>query len=382
VAQTVTPARYRAAIIGLGRMGSTFDDEMAAFSRWGPPHAHAACYRAVEGVELVAGADPHPAQREAFARTWGVDPAHVYADYREMLERVRPDIVSVCTSARPRAAITAAVLAAGTGVKAIWAEKPLAISLAEADAMVAAARAAGVPLAIGASRCWDATYNRMRELIDAGHIGRVLNVTGFGRCALSHNGSHLLTLVAYLAGGPAARCRWVFGQMESDERAAGDEDLSGNGMLQFEDGVQAFVRTTDCGASDWNFEVTGTEGRLRGVNDAEEVEFWRLAPPILPGRRREPVRHLFPKPYGAASANARTLQDLLLAIETGKEPNCNGEAGRQALEIAIALRESHRRGGRRVDLPLADRSLRLESSETLHGDEPVAVRRARATATP
>jgi predicted dehydrogenase len=389
VVQTVSSSSrpYRAAIIGLGRMGSTFDDEKAPFSRWGPPHAHAACYRAVEGVELVAGADPYPSQREAFARKWDVDPGHVYADYREMLARERPDVVSVCTSARPRAAITADVVAAGggaaTGVKAVWVEKPMAISLAEADAMVDACRAAGVPLAIGASRCWDATYNRMRELIDAGHIGRVLNVTGFGRCALSHNGSHLLTLVTYLAGGPAARCRWVFGQMESDDRAAGDDDLSGNGMLQFEDGVQAFVRTTDCGAADWDFEVTGTEGRLRGVNDAEEVEFWRLAPALLPGRRREPARHLFPKPYGAASANARTLQDLLRAIEGGGEPLCNGEAGRQALEIAIALRESHRRGGARVDLPLADRSLRLESSETLHGDEPAAVRRARAAgATP
>src|SRR5947199_344599 len=119
-------SRYRAAIIGLGRMGSTFDDEKERFSRWSAPHAHAACYRA-----------------------------------------------------------------------------------------------AGVRLAIGASRSWDATYNRMRELIELGEIGDVLHVTGFGRCTLSSNGSHLLTLVAYLAGGPLARCAWVFGQMESDALAAG-----------------------------------------------------------------------------------------------------------------------------------------------------------------
>jgi predicted dehydrogenase len=359
-------ARYRAGVIG-------------ETGRGGYGHGLDLAFAGLPGVTIVAVADPDAAGRAAAVARTGA--ARGYADYREMLARERPDVVSVCTSARPRAAITADVVAGGgaaTGVKAVWAEKPMAISLAEADAMVDACRAAGVPLAIGASRCWDATYNRMRELIDAGHIGRVLNVTGFGRCALSHNGSHLLTLVAYLAGGPTARCRWVFGQMESDDRAAGDDDLSGNGMLQFEDGVQAFVRTTDCGASDWDFEVTGTEGRLRGVNDAEEVEFWRLAPALLPGRRREPARHLFPRPYGAASANARTLHDLLRAIESGGEPLCNGEAGRQALEIAIALRESHRRGGARVDLPLADRSLRLESSETLRGDEPAAVRRARA----
>jgi predicted dehydrogenase len=360
-------------------MGSTFDEEKERFSRWQAPHAHAACYRAVPGVELVAGADPYESQRDAFARRWGLDRTHLYADYHEMLERERPDVVSVCTTARPRAAIVRDVLRADAGVRAIWAEKPMAIQLAEADEMVDGCRRAGVYLAIGASRCWDATYNRMRELIELGEIGEVLHVSAFGRCALSHNGSHLLTLVAYLAGGPHARCAWVFGRMEDDTRAAGDDDLSGSGMLHFENGVQAFVRTTDCGGADWEFEVLGTRGRLRAVNDGEEVEFWRLAAPLLPGRRREPVRHVFPRPIGVATANARTVQDLLVALEAGKEPNCNGEAGRQALEIAIALRESHRRGGVRLDLPLADRSLRMYAIESLHGDEPAALRRARST---
>jgi UDP-N-acetyl-2-amino-2-deoxyglucuronate dehydrogenase len=369
--------RYRAAIIGLGRMGSTFDDEKEEFSRWQAPHAHAACYRAVPDVELVAGADGYASQREAFARKWGLGADHLYSDYHEMLERERPDIVSVCTSAKPRAAIVGEVVRAGAGAKAIWAEKPMAISLAEADSMVEGCRAGGIHLAIGASRCWDATYNRMRELIDLGEIGEPLHVNGFGRCALSSNGSHLLTLVAYLAGGPHARCSWAVGQMEDDTQAAGDDDLSGSGWLQFESGAQAFVRTTNCGAADWDFEVIGTRGRLRAINDAEEVEFWKLAAPILPGRRREPVRHVFPHPVDKARANVRTVHDLIAALATGKEPNCNGEAGRQALEIAIALRESHRQGGVRVALPLADRSLRINSSETLQGDEPAILRRAR-----
>ena len=66
----------------------------------------------------------------------------------------------------------------------------------------------------------------------------------------------------------------------------------------------------------------------------------------------------------------RCVRDLIACIETGKEPNCSGEDGRHALEIALALRESHRRGGTRVALPLADRSLHIRSLETLHGDDP------------
>ncbi len=66
----------------------------------------------------------------------------------------------------------------------------------------------------------------------------------------------------------------------------------------------------------------------------------------------------------------------LKCLDTGKDPKCTGEDGRAALEAAIAMRESHRRGGRRVALPLADRTLAIRSAETLRGDLPQALQRA------
>ena len=160
IAGPTTARTYRAAIIGLGRMGSTFDEEAGPYCRWRPPHAHAACYRAVAATRLVAGSDPHPGQRDAFAQKWGVDPSHLYADHREMLERERPDIVSICTSARPRARILQDVLAAGQSVRAIWAEKPISISLAEADAMIDACRRAGVRRAAATAAAATAPVSR------------------------------------------------------------------------------------------------------------------------------------------------------------------------------------------------------------------------------
>lgn len=368
-------SKYRAAVVGLGRMGSTIDDERGPWSQSPVPHAHTPCYLAA-GVEVVASADPHEGQRKAYHERWGI--ASLYADYREMLARERPDILSLCTSAKPRARILleAVEIGAPRGLKAIWAEKPISISLEEADRMIEACREAGIVLAIGCSRAWHPGYNRIREVIDAGEIGRVLQVIALGQATLSHNGSHLLTTANYLAG---ARVAWVFGHMASDERAAGDEDLEGNGYLQYEHGVQGFVRATPCGGANWECEVIGTEGRIRTINDAQQIELWKVAVPTLPGRRREPARHTFPLPWFGEASNVRTVRDLITCIETGKQPNCSGEDGRHALEIAVALRESHRRGGVRVDLPLADRSLRILSSETLHGDEPAAVRRARAS---
>lgn len=368
--------QYRAAVIGLGRMGSTFDDEKSAWDRAPRPHAHTPCYQAA-GVEVVAGADPHEGQREAYRRKWGIE--SLYADYREMLERARPDILSICTTAKPRARILldAVEIGAARGLKAIWAEKPISISLAEADEMVAACQRAGIALAIGCSRAWSPMYNRMRELIDEGELGDLLQVIGFGQAGVSHNGSHLLTTVNRLSKG---RVQWVFGHMESDEAAAGDIDLQGNGYLHYDNGVQGFVRMTACGGANWEIEVIGTQGVLRAIADAQQVQFCKTVESSLEGRRAEPAQHIFPLPAASHSSNTRTVLDLITCIETGKEPNCSGDDGRHALEVAIAMRESHRRGGTRVALPLADRALQIRSSETLHGDDPAIVRRARAAA--
>ena len=368
--------QYRAAVIGLGRMGSTFDDEKSAWDRAPRPHAHTPCYRAA-GVEVVAGADPHEGQREEYRRKWGIE--SLYADYREMLEREQPDILSICTTAKPRARILldAVEIGAPRGLKAIWAEKPISISLAEADEMVAACQRARIALAIGCSRAWNPIYNRMRELIDEGELGDLLQVIGFGQAGVSHNGSHLLTTVNRLAKG---RVQWVFGHMESDEAAAGDVDLQGNGYLHYDNGVQGFVRMTACGGANWEIEVIGTEGVLRAIADAQQVQFYKTVESSLAGRRAEPAQHIFPLPAASHSSNTRTVLDLITCIETDKEPNCSGDDGRHALEVAIAMRESHQRGGTRVALPLADRSLHIRSSETLHGDEPAIVRRARAAA--
>ncbi|MGH2458383.1 MAG: Gfo/Idh/MocA family protein [Chloroflexota bacterium] len=358
--------RYRTALIGLGRIASTIDDEVVGNSSVMLPYAHMACYREVPEIEVIAAADPYPEQREAFRQRWGVD--RLYADYRELLEKEKPEIVSVATSAKPRPEIV--IDCARAGVRAIYAEKPIALSLAEADRMIAACREHQVKLAIGCTRCWNAYWNRARALIDQGELGRILQVIGSGQAGLSHNGSHLLTLVRYLAGG---QVRWVFGEMESDEKAAGDEDLPGNGYLAFDNGARAFIRTWPTGGANWEFEVVGETGRIRSLANGLDFEWWQ-APS---GPRAEPTRRVFPRPQRIESPGIRAVRDLIDCLETGKDPTCSGEDGRAALEVAIALRESHRRGGVRIDLPLANRELRILSAETLRGDLPVALRRAR-----
>ena len=102
---------------------------------------HASKYRHIEGVELIAIADPHPEVRKTSLANHGV-PA--VADWRELLGKV--DLVSVCTPAQTHAEIVRAFLNAGSHVLV---EKPIATSLDEADALIALAADTGLTLTVG-----------------------------------------------------------------------------------------------------------------------------------------------------------------------------------------------------------------------------------------
>ncbi|MBI3969823.1 MAG: TSUP family transporter [Chloroflexi bacterium] len=373
-------ATYRAAIIGLGRIADTIDDEQVG-SGWLYPFSHMGSYAEVPDVRVVGAADLYAEQRAAFGRRWGIPDDHLYESYEDLLVREQPDIVSVCTSAAPRALIVLDIVRlvreGRAAVKAIWAEKPLAISLADADAMVEACREAGIVLVTNAMRASDAYYRRARALIDAGELGRMLQITAYGAGNLSHMGVHLIGAMCVLAGG-SERVSWVVGEAESDAKAAGDADLAGNGYLAFENGARGFFRLLPSGPATWTIDAIGETGmiRIRNANEGYEFELWRMGQAVT-GAAPAPVRHIFPRPQKIWSAGVGQVKDIIACIETGKEPNCSGGMGRHLLEIAIAIRESHRRGNVRVDLPLQDRNLYVRSSETLAGDTPVAMRPGR-----
>ena len=101
----------------------------------------------------------------------------------------------------------------------------------------------------------------------------------------------------------------------------------------------------------------------------------------LPGQRgAAPARHMFRPAQKPRATGVHALYDLLRCIETGEDSRCPGEDAREALEIAIGVRESHRQGGGRVDLPIKDRSLGIVSREVLNHPLPRAIETAREAA--
>jgi predicted dehydrogenase len=352
-------------VIGLGRIASTIDDEVLGTS-WMLPFSHMGSYREVPEVEVVGAADPHPEQRASFGQRYGFDDRRLYADYRQMIEREQPAIVSVCTNARHRHAVVTEIARMGAGVRVIWAEKPLAITLQEADEMVAACRAAGIALAVNNLRRWHPWFVMARQLIDDGVLGEIQHVHSYQRGTWSNN-SHMVDLCRLLSGGDG-RIDWVFGEMESDEAAASDDDIRGVGFWRLANGAFAHLRTIETGALD-EVDVIGSHGRIRALNNGVQWELWRK---VGEGREVEFALHQFPRPQWLASPGEMAVRDLIAVVETGKPPRCTGEDGVAHMEAILAMRESHRRGGVKVRLPLADRSLRVLSSE-LKFDVPRAV---------
>jgi predicted dehydrogenase len=173
--------------------------------------------------------------------------------------------------------------------------------------------------------------------------------------------------------------------MESDAAAAGDDELQGNGYLAYANGVRGFVRSMPSGAAFTSFDIIGDEARAYTGDDGMS---WRLVrrvegdierPSMRPLSNRFkgtlPVEYPFPLPNRLQASGLAIVEDLVGCIASGESPQCSGEDGRAALEVAIAMRESHRRDGQRVQLPLADRELRLVSSDTFQDHTPARLRR-------
>ena len=169
------------------------------------------------------------------------------------------------------------------------AEKPISLSLEE-GCMVMSAKET-VSSCSQLARRWNPSLVRRENSLTKGENCRcALAGNVYAQC-VSHNGSHAIDILRYMAGG---NVQWVFGEMQSDEAAAGENDLMGNGYLVFDNGVRAYLRSTSCGAAPWEVDVIGSGGRIRSINNAEKFELIRVLPG---GRRGRGVPATCPFPY-------------------------------------------------------------------------------------
>ena len=232
---------YRAAVIGCSRMGAFIDNEGPGSLTWPRPTSHAASYYACERTDLVACADLRPEVMEEFGKRYDVPKERHYTDYRELIETEQPEIVSVATQPEHRAEIV--IYAVEHGAKAIYAEKAMAASMSEADAMVEAVERNGVFFNLGTNRRWVPGFDKMKEVIDSGELGSLTTLIAYNLGSLFNSGSHVLDLILRLnSDRPVA---WAQGYLPNADRDIQRdrlvEDPMAQGMLQFQDGVTAHL---------------------------------------------------------------------------------------------------------------------------------------------
>ena len=140
--------------------------------------SHIASYKKQPDVEVVAGADLIPGKAEKFFKDNGVE-AKAFTDYKEMIDTMNLDAVSVCTYNRTHAECTIYALEHGLPVLL---EKPMTVTLEEAIAIREAEKKSGKIVSVGFQPRFDANMQMIKKIVQSGELGRVYYVqTGGGR---------------------------------------------------------------------------------------------------------------------------------------------------------------------------------------------------------
>ena len=205
-------------------------------------------FRAHPRVELVAAADPRPEARARFEREFG---GRAHASVDELAADDTVEAIYIATPHQDHAAHTIAALACG---KHVLVEKPMALTLEEASAMVAAARRASRHLVVGHSHSFDAPVRRAREIVASGAVGRVRMITAVyftdflyrprrpeeldtraGGGVIFSQAAHQVDVVRLLAGGLAKTVRTHTGAWDPARPTEGAYAA----LLTFADGAYA-----------------------------------------------------------------------------------------------------------------------------------------------
>lgn len=355
-------------------------------------HGTHLAFSGLPNAEIVAVADPDQESRLTIQRETGAP--RVYAEWGELVEQEKPDIVCVC-SRLPTQHLEVVEGLARAGCH-IYCEKPLSVSLADADRMVAAADAAGVKLAVGHLARYAAVFQKARELIRSGGIGQPLSVfcrgkedeRGGGEDMLVL-GSHLLDIARFFFGDP----EWVFAHVataghdftladtrEPTEPVGPVGGDSINAMYGFADGVRGQFESRhdlfDGGLVRMGITVVGSEAtisvrydndrllRIRRSNrpgeDGGEYEVIPTPPPPVPPGARPLYTTTGVSGYFAQN-NRQAALDLMDAITENREPLASGRDARWSLEMIHGVYASHLER-RAIPLPLVNRQHPLEKN--------------------
>lgn len=313
-------------------------------------------FAALDNCAIVAAADPNEPLRRKVAETYKVE--RLYESYVDMVDKEDLDIALVTGDNAASADVVEKL--APAGVHAIV-EKPMAATLAQADRMLNAARAAGTILMINWPTCWQPNICQAAEMCRSGDIGQVFYI----RIRMAHQGPKEIGCSEYFWGWlydaekngagalmdyccyGAAFCRWVFGRPNAVQGVRGH--LAKPYPVPDDNAIITMLYDKHIASTEasWtqvpgfhDMEILGTEGTLR--TDHGKLRLWKA--------KGEPIEVALPElPPGRRNC----AEYIIHCLETGQQPEgmCSPEISRDAQEILEAgLRSADT--GQRIALPL------------------------------
>lgn len=313
---------------------------------------HAESVTSLPGAQLVAVADLRASRAQHFATQYHAEP---YTDYRGLLDRPDVDVVSICTPSGLHAQMAIDALHAG---KHVIVEKPIALSLADADRMIATAAATGRKLCVVLQNRYNPPMQELRRIVDEGRLGRLLlgNATvrwyrpqeyyedewhgtlAMDGGALMNQSIHHIDALQWFMGPPAS----VFAFTGTLAHRMEAED-TGVAVIRFASGALGSVEGSTITYPE-NIEgsvaLFGELGSAKiGGTALNRKALWKVAGE-LEHEREILMRDQVDPPSVYGTSHRVVIADMLDAIREDRAPRTHGAEARKSLALVLAIYES------------------------------------------
>jgi UDP-N-acetyl-2-amino-2-deoxyglucuronate dehydrogenase len=347
MAETSADKRFQIALVGCGRISKN----------------HFEAIRAVDGLMLSAVCDVEADRAREAGEREGVP---WFTSYEEMLRTTASDIVTISTPSGLHSA--QGVMAARVG-RHVVTEKPMSISLAQADELVKTCDDAGVQLFVVKQNRLNPPIQLLRRAIEKGRFGRIYlaNVTvrwqrpqeyydsapwrgtwEFDGGAIMNQASHYVDLMQWLVGPVES----VMAKTATQARRIEAED-SGVAIVRFRSGALGVIEVnvlTYPKNYEGSIAIMGEKGTVKiGGTAVNKVEHWAFADYDDDDKSIEGANTSPPNVYGFGHAGY--YRNVLAVLRGLAKPETDGRAGRKSLELILGIYESAKTG-REVPIPL------------------------------
>ena len=338
---------FRVALVGCGRISKN----------------HFEAIDKIDGLELVAVCDTDPERAQKAGAQWNVPS---YTSYERMLGEANADVVTIATPSGLHADQGVAAAQAG---KHVVMEKPMAISLTGADALVHACDKAGVQLFVVKQNRLNPPIQLLKRAVDRNRFGRIYMASctvhwarpqeyydqapwrgtwEFDGGAFMNQASHYVDLIQWLMGPVES----VMAKTATLARRIETED-SGIAILKFRSGALGTIEVTML-AYPRNLEgsitILGEKGSVKiGGTAVNKIEHWEFADHDDDDKLAEAANTNPPNVYGLGHQGY--YRNVLSVLRGEAKPDTDGRAGRKSLELILGIYESAKTG-REVPLPL------------------------------